>query len=287
MTVKEAYDNILSVLKEKFSDGEALWTARILVEDILGVTRTEMLVHPDKEVLPESVERLHACVQRVIDGEPVQYVVGYQMFMGMKLTVNPGVLIPRPETASLVDAVIDQFGDTPDLRVLDVGTGSGCIALALARRLTFPEVTAIDISENALNTAKANAINLNIKNVKFEMVDALRPWPWADNSFDIIVSNPPYVLDSERPGLEKRVTEHEPSLALFVPDDDSLRFYHAIANESTHVLRPGGYLFFEGNPLTLSTLQSEMHASSVWEEVETWRDDEGRLRFLKAKKSSE
>lgn len=284
MTVKEVYDNALNALREKLPEGEALWTARILVEDILATSRTDMLVHPDREALPESVERVHKCVQRVLSGEPVQYIIGYQMFMGMKLAVTPDVLIPRPETASLVDAVVDRFGDTADLCVLDVGTGSGCMALALARRLRFPRVTAIDISKAALDIAEGNAKTLGIKNVRFKEVDALKPWPFADNSFDIIVSNPPYVLESERPALDKRVSEHEPNIALFVPDSDPLKFYHAIAKEAARTLSPEGYLFFEGNPLTLNALKEEMKASKDWEDVDTWRDDEGRIRFLKAKK---
>lgn len=285
MTVKEVYDDTLNTLRAKLPEGETLWTARILTEDVLGTTRTEMLVHPDREVLPESVDHMHTCLRRIMSGEPVQYVVGYQMFMGMKLAVNPDVLIPRPETASLVDAIVDRCGDAADLRVLDVGTGSGCIALALARRLRFPDVTAVDISGAALQTAKKNAASLGIRNVSFKEMDALAPWPFADNSFDIIVSNPPYVLDSERPELDKRVSEYEPSIALFVPDSDPLKFYHAIAREGVRVLRCGGYLYFEGNPLTLSQLFDEMQNNPEWENVELWRDDESRLRFLKSQKT--
>lgn len=285
MTVTEVYDEALQALRGSLPEGEALWTARILVEDILGVSRTSMLTHPLKEIADESVQRMRQAVNRVLSGEPVQYVVGFQEFMGMRLKVNPGVLIPRPETASLVDAVTDQFGDATDLNVLDVGTGSGCIALALARRLKFPTVIATDISEAALETARDNARSLGVRNVTFEQSDALKPWPFTDSSFDIVISNPPYVLERERPALDKRVTEHEPASALFVPDNDPLLFYRAIATEGARVLKPGGYIFFEGNPLTLNDLKARMQESEEWENVSTWLDDEGRLRFLKAQKA--
>ena len=284
MTVQELYTHALQSLTGEMPQGEALWTARILSEDILGITRTEMHVRPERVVLPESVTRMEQCLERVLGGEPVQYVIGHQLFMGMDLEVNPSVLIPRPETASLVDAIIDKFSEKKDLEVLDVGTGSGCIALALARGLKFPTVTATDISNDALQTAMENARRLQVKNIRFIESDALKPWPFADDCFDIIVSNPPYVLESERAGLDKRVSEHEPSTALFVPDNDPLMFYYAITRAATRTLKPGGSLYFEGNPLTLETLKNELNDSPVWADVNTWRDDSGRVRFLNATK---
>lgn len=232
------------------SADEARAMERILLEDVLLMTPAQALASPEYEV-PDFIQLKYArIIARLHDGEPLQYILGHARFYGMTLQVSPAVLIPRPETEQLVDLIMDRFGSRADLRVLDLGTGSGCIALALARSLRFARVTGVDVSEEALEVARANAAEqgLKVRFVKGDILDLNAiPGEW-----DVIVSNPPYVLESEAAGMERHVLDHEPHGALFVPDDDPMRFYQpAIDYWQTH-RAPGGMLFFEINPLCAS-----------------------------------
>jgi release factor glutamine methyltransferase len=178
--------------------------------------------------------------------EPIQQVLGTARFCGMMLRVTPDVLIPRPETEQLVDMIADRWRNVPDVRVLDVGTGSGCIAIALARALRFPQVTAVDISADALNVARRNAAEWKVA-IDLQQADALQlqlPGEW-----DVIVSNPPYIMQSEAAEMEPRVLRHEPHTALFVPDAEPMLFYDAIRAYAARHLSARGMLYFEINPL--------------------------------------
>ena len=189
------------------------------------------------------IQRIADLIARLRRHEPLQYVVGQALFHGHKFKVTPAVLIPRPETEQLVDLIIDENAGS-DLRVLDMGTGSGCIAISLARALKFPQVDALDVSRDALEVARENAATLKVK-VRFFESDMLAPQPAA--RYDIIVSNPPYVCWSEREAMEPNVKDYEPGQALFVPDNDPLLFYKAIAPYAAQSLERGGRLYLEIN----------------------------------------
>ncbi len=238
----------LKALADAVGDNaEARAMERIILEDVLMLTPALALANPEREV-PDFIEaKVRGIIGKVAEGMPLQYALGRARFYGMDLRVSPAVLIPRPETEQLVDIVVDRVGGRADLRVLDLGTGSGCIALALARTLKFPQVTAVDISADALAVARSNGEALKAK-VYFRQGDILRlddlGGPW-----DVIVSNPPYVLASEAGEMERHVLDFEPHGALFVPDEDPMRFYRPIIDYWRAHRAPGGLLCMEINPL--------------------------------------
>lgn len=253
-------------LAGKYGPDEARAMARVIMEDVALLKPVDILVAPER-TLPDFVQsKVRDIADRVMAGEPMQYVLGHARFCGMDLIVTPATLIPRPETEQLVDMIADRSGSRSDLRVLDCGTGSGCIAVALARALRFPLITAIDISEAALEVARANARKYKVK-IDFSQADMLtydNPAKW-----DIIVSNPPYVMERERAGMEPHVTEYEPAAALFVPDDDPMLFYRPLIRYAKTHLNDGGALYMEINPL----------CESRFEGARLVRDMYGRIRF--------
>lgn len=267
-----------SRLAPTFGDSEARWMVRIIMQELKGYSRVDLAVKADAEVSDYLIGKVNSVVDRLLAGEPIQYIFEATEFYGLRLSVSPSVLIPRPETAELVDLIVRENGHRQDLRVLDVCTGSGCIAVALARNLPFSLVEAIDLSEDAISVARTNAAALKVK-VDFRKADALRLLPEPSPRFDIIVSNPPYVLDSERAEMAPNVLDHEPHMALFVPDSDPLRFYTAIAAYATTALTPGGRLYFELNPLTADTLGAELRKGG-WADVAVLPDTDSKRRFL-------
>ena len=278
MTVSDLRRAAVAALIPLYGRGEAEWMTRLTLEYVTGRSRVDLLVDADKEIGEVRVEAVKNIVDRLLEHEPLQYVLGYEDFMGLKINVNPSVLIPRPETQELVNIIIDREAKASDLSVLDAGTGSGAIAVALSRNLRFARVTAIDNSDAALEVARGNAERLRTP-VTFVNADMLSPTSLPGAPFDIIVSNPPYVLDSERAEMSANVLGHEPSVALFVPDSDPLRFYLALARyAAAGGLKPDGRLYFECNPLTIAALDSRLEAD--FDEVETVRDSFGRQRFI-------
>jgi len=270
----------------------------LLLEEVCGITRVDRIVNPDLVIDEEKSKIFEQYAARLKQGEPVQYVLGYEYFMGEKFMVNPDVLIPRPETAELINWVVDNSVENPvdncgkqsaqpSLKLLDIGTGSGCIALSLARLINNSTVVAFDLSTGALKTAKENAKLQNINNVTFAEKDIL-----ADQNstyeqgnvdkFDVIVSNPPYVMNKEKMGMDKNVLNHEPHLALFVPDDDPLLFYRAIANYGKLNLREGGKLYFEINS-ALGKETCELLFSLGYHDIELRQDMFGKDRMICAR----
>lgn len=240
--------NLRKRLQSVYTEGEASAILFLVLEKRFGLSRTDVLVGRLDSLTSEDSDLLENIVCRLEQGEPVQYVLGEADFDGMTLGVEPGVLIPRPETEELVEWIAEDFKGAKHLRILDVGTGSGCIALALKRRFPDAEVRAWDISDEALRIASANAGSLGL-DVVFERRDALcTEVPEADfATYDVIVSNPPYICEKERADMDNNVLSHEPSTALFVPDDDPLLFYRAISASAQKMLRSGGCLYFEIN----------------------------------------
>lgn len=265
------------MLRPRFGQGEAEAIIRYLFHHLKGWNATDMVINADRELSDYARGQLRDMARRVLGGEPVQYVTGEAYFYGMDLKVTPDVLIPRVETQELVDMIVDRYRDTPDLDVLDVGTGSGCIAIALARNLPFAKVTAIDLSSRALDVARDNGTRLKTK-VRWVQADVFGYSP-APHSLDIIVSNPPYIAMSEQRDMESNVLDHEPWSALFVPDDDPLRFYRRICEIGRVALRPGGTLWFELNA-RFAKETAELARSMGYEVDSIAKDIAGRDRFL-------
>lgn len=284
MTIGELKKYLTQKLSDAVGISEAQAMTRIIFEDVIGVDWVNTAVNPDRAIEDETLRKVDEVANEVLNGRPLQYIIGSAMFQGMRFTVNPSVLIPRPETSGLVDWIVNTLGTTKDLSIIDVGTGSGAIAIALARRLPYSCVTAIDISQQALDIANVNIRNLKASNVK------TRQWDILTNSFpqgmyDVVVSNPPYVLESEKANMEARVLDYEPATALFVPDGNPILFYRAIAEAASHQLNPKGWVFFEINPSQVKNLVTLME-SFGFDEVEAQRDFAGRYRYLKARKNS-
>lgn len=280
ITLREALDKAIAAMTpEAGSREEAVWMAREILRVLKGWTQVDMVLKADRAITPWLSGRIADAAARVAAGEPLQYILGTARFMGMDFHVNPAVLIPRPETEQLVDMIADHAGERTDLRVLDIGTGSGCIAIALARALKFARVTATDISPETLEIASANARALRTR-ISAVQSDILNASPEPD-SYDIIVSNPPYICESEQSEMNRNVTEHEPHGALFVPDSDPLLFYREIARYAAVALAGRGELWLEINPLHAAATCREVK-SNGFSYVTLIKDERGKDRFVSA-----
>ena len=261
-----------------YDEREAKAVARWLLDVGFGLSLTDVLCGGIEQLEPAEQERLERLTARLCKGEPVQYVLGVADFCGRTLHVEPGVLIPRPETEELCRwAVAEGCGP----RVLDIGTGSGCIAITLALDLKHAEVTAWDISVEALRIAAANAERLGA-DISFVRQDALCP-PADTERWELIVSNPPYVMNKEREGMSPNVLDYEPHLALFVPDNDPWVFYRHIADYACRALCSKGSLMLETSPLLAETVSNYLSAVG-FQQVEVRCDQFGKQRFIKATK---
>lgn len=272
--------DIIDQLAPKYGEGEARAMARIIFWHLKGWTAVDLAIKANEPVSDFIHSKIEATVARLMADEPIQYIFGQTEFYGMKLSVTPDVLIPRPETAELVDIIVSQNRDK-DLRVVDFGTGSGCIAIALSRNLTFPNITAVDNSRKALAVAEANAKALHaaVDFVEADMLALDVSVPAAlDTSFDIIVSNPPYIAEREKKDMDANVLLHEPASALFVADADPLLFYKAIMNYAYARLTASGKVYFEINPMFADELQREA-SDRGFSSTEILRDTYGKKRF--------
>lgn len=220
---------------------------RLLAEDLFGCSGADFLFPEEKRFSESEILQWMNAVKRIANHEPLQYVTGKASFFGLLLDVNPSVLIPRPETEELVLMALDNL-TASEIHVLDCCTGSGCIALALKSKRAGWNVSAMDISEAALHTAKQNAEKLNLA-IDFFQSDVLAENPLPDLKWDLIISNPPYVAIAEKGSMERHVLAHEPHLALFVEDEDPLIFYRRLAGLASKHLNPGGKMMLELNPL--------------------------------------
>lgn len=229
-------------IEHLYDQRERMNIARMVAAALSGENEMKYLIEGAEVV---EIPQLESKVKELSKGRPVQYVIGHSEFCGLDIEVREGVLIPRPETEELVAWVIEKAADIERPRILDVCTGSGCIALALAARVGEASVVAVDISDEALTIARGNAERLQL-GVEFIKDDALAHLPnIADRKFDIVVSNPPYIPISERESMHVNVVNFEPDIALFVADDDPLIFYREIAVVAKHILADNGYLLFE------------------------------------------
>lgn len=255
---------------------------RAICCDILGISTTAYYLKEEITLTQEQHSRLSDTISRLKRGEPLQYIEGRAPFCGMDFLVTPATLIPRPETAELVDWIVQDYS-TQKTNILDLGTGSGCIAIALSKRLSEAIVEACDISDEALTVAKENGKRNEVKVSFFhhDMLDLSTPLP---HSYGILVSNPPYIKQSEASGMEEHVTQWEPHTALFVPDEDPLRFYRAIAEIGmTDILRPGGHIYVEINQ-ALGAETVALFESYGYKEVTLRKDIYGNYRMIKCLK---
>lgn len=291
------YDDIWRRLAGVYDQREARAVARMLVEEKFSLSFADIICG-GVEALPDADKQwIEAAVKRLEQGEPIQYVLGWAWFGGLKFNVRSGVLIPRPETEWLVDNICAHPAPSNDrpLRILDIGTGSGCIALSIKQRLPETYVEAWDISTEALSIAADNARSLSL-DVVWRQQDALNITPNVlsttpnDNSavpdsplWDVIVSNPPYICERERTDMARNVLEHEPSTALFVPDTDPLLFYRAITRYAVGSLNEGGRLLFECNTLYAGDT-ARMMADEGMTATQVYDDCFGKPRFAVGKR---
>ena len=303
----KTYQQFWQSLTPLYDAGEAQAIVRTVLDVEYGMTLTDIICGKVNELSADEERKLEEIIIRLQKGEPVQYVLGEADFAGRTFRVEPGVLIPRPETAELCqwiekdmieksivssgdsseDSPEDSSGNSPQAtddarRILDICTGSGCIAITLGLNIPNSEVTGWDISEDALRIAQGNAEILKARNVRIEYQDALA-LPKAAEAADLIVSNPPYICEKEKADMEKNVLDYEPDLALFVPDEDPLKFYRAIAEFASLELRSWGMLYFEINPLYEKETR-EMLEGFGFKDIETKEDAFGKKRMMRAMK---
>lgn len=290
------------VLTNVYDDRETKALIRLLLEEVADLPLARQLLHPDTEIPPHCRQRLTEMAVRMAAGEPVQYVLGYEIFAGRKFAVNSKTLIPRPETAELTDWILQEnsLKETAaakfpaPTRLLDAGTGSGCIAITLAAACPACDAVAIDISEGAIETARANAEKIGVRTITFLQKDLLQeagsgqqisgrnPWKEAQPpAFDLIVSNPPYITKSEAASMARNVLDYEPHSALFVPDEDPLLFYRNIARYGHTHLLPGGRLYFEINA-RFGREMIDLLKKEGYERIVLRQDLSGRDRMIRA-----
>ena len=284
----KTYQEFWQSLTPLYDAGEAQAIVRTVLDVEYGMTLTDIICGKVNELSSDEERNLEEIIARLQNGEPVQYVLGEADFAGRTFHVEPGVLIPRPETAELcqwIEEEVSSLKADERKQILDICTGSGCIAITLGLNIPNSEVTGWDISEDALRIAQGNVEMLKAGNVRIEYQDALM-LPKAAEAADIIVSNPPYICEKEKADMEKNVLEHEPSIALFVPDEDPLKFYRAIAEYASSALKSEGALYFEINPIYEKETR-EMLEELGFKDIETKEDAFGKKRMMKAKNNKE
>jgi release factor glutamine methyltransferase len=272
-----------TALQSMYDTSELVNIVNWILEHFTGMTRTQLLNEPDALVNQSTLIHFSNAIDQLKKGMPVQYVVGEIEFYGLKLYVNPSVLIPRPETEELVDLIVKENQSLEGLKILDIGTGSGCIALSLAKYLKSAKVIAIDLSAGALEVAKKNAGSNQITNVEFLELDVFKEDNFIEKEFDLIVSNPPYIAASERSTLSPNVLEHEPSMALFVPDSNPLVFYERIVQLAEVHLKKHGKIYVEINE-RLGTETSKIFHPDSFSSIHLLNDLFEKNRFIKVEK---
>lgn len=278
MIIKEIEKEYIHSLSDLYGTDEAKALFILSTSNILKLTQSEILLKQDREVAVKESNKLLKILEDLKTGKPIQHILGETLFYRLPFIVNENVLVPRPETEELVDWVINEVKDSKKT-LLDIGTGSGCIAITLKKNLQHLNVSAIDVSDKALSVAKDNA-KLNKVEISFIETDILTYS--TSERFDIIVSNPPYIRELEKAEMHKNVLEHEPHQALFVSDENPLVFYEAIANFAVKNLNPNGYLFFEINEyLWAETLQ--ILINKQFKNIELKKDMQGKDRMIMAR----
>ncbi|RZJ75640.1 MAG: peptide chain release factor N(5)-glutamine methyltransferase [Flavobacterium sp.] len=279
MRLRDYRTYFLTKLTPLYDAVEAESFFHIALKNLKGWKRVDLAMNPDEVMHSDEIDKWNDVLAQLEKYQPIQYIFGKAHFYGLEFEVNQHTLIPRPETEELVDWIISENKSSGKIKILDIGTGSGCIAISLAKNLTDAEVFAIDISSDALGIARKNAVTNNV-NVTFLEQDILATESLADK-FDVIVSNPPYVRNLEKAEINKNVLEYEPHLALFVDDNDALLFYRKIALLAKAALNPDGKLYFEINQY-LGAKMLALLEDMQFANIELRKDIYGNDRMTKA-----
>ncbi len=284
MTISELSKELRDKLLPLYGAGEAKSLVNLIFHHLKDWSFTDLIIKGDQEASEWLQSKTNAIIERLQQNEPIQYILGEASFYGFNLEVNQHTLIPRPETAELVDIIVERNRSRSDLQILDIGTGSGAIAIALSANLRYADVKAIDISEGAIETARRNAAKHH-RPVEFAVKDLFKLTDFDIEDFDLIVSNPPYIDQSESIDMERNVLDFEPHTALFVPDEDPLIFYRKItelASAAAKRRNSASALAFEINPRHASDMVEMIASIGPWrsENIKIIKDINGRERFI-------
>ncbi len=280
MKISDLKSNFKKSLSELYPSEEVQSFFNILSEKYLNLSRIEIALNPERTISATEAEKFQKAILRLQNHEPIQYIIGETEFYGLPFKVNKHTLIPRPETEELVEWILSGFPPSGARGILDIGTGTGCIAISLAKNLPNAKISALDISEEALKIAEANA-KLNKVEIDFFQTDILAA-ETLPKQYDVIVSNPPYVRELEKKQMQQNVLKYEPHSALYVKDEDPLLFYRAISRLAKNHLNPGGKLFFEINEY-LAYEMTELLKAAGFKNIEIKKDIYGKDRMLKCK----
>ena len=285
MTIESAYQELIQQLLSLYENGESAAIADLVIEYLTGINKNERLLRKEKTLSLEQENQLQHFTQQLLEKKPVQYVLQQAWFANMKFFVNESVLIPRPETEELVELIFNDYKkiihSVESFSILDIGTGSGCIPIALKKKIPKAEITAIDISEAAITIAEKNAV-ANEVDIQFLEVDFLDEYNWQSlEKYNYIVSNPPYITQAESAEMEQHVLSYEPHLALFVADKDPLIFYRKIAAFGITHLKKDGVIFVEINQ-SLGKETLELFSSFGYQCI-LKKDMQGKDRMIVAK----
>ncbi len=280
--VNSIYKHYSGALTKLYDEQEAKTLAKMVFQEVMHINPAQLLSEPLRLLTESEILALHFTFKELLKGKPLQYITGKAYFKGLELKVEPGVLIPRPETEELVDLVLNDFKTTQRIRIMDVGTGSGCIAVSLAKALIDAKVFAVDVEAKALSLARLNAekYRVNIECINLDILNS-ETWYTLPSPIDGVVSNPPYVLASERSIMHTNVKDFEPPEALFVPDENPLIFYKAIGKAAMRIIRPQGKLYFEINE-KMGKQVAQLLFEEGYHNVLVMKDYRGKDRFVVA-----
>jgi release factor glutamine methyltransferase len=281
-TIKDIKPYLEKELGEIYPEPEISALTSIIIRTIFGISRLHRLVLPEYTVSKMQLQRIIRICKELRTGKPLQYILGETSFYNCVIRVNRETLIPRPETEELVDLIVKEHRGFTGT-ILDVGTGTGCIAIALAVNIPGSKITGIDISEEAIKTAKENAI-LNSVQITLIVADIFNAELSLPEKVDIIVSNPPYIRESEKQFIAKNVLDFEPHMALFVPDSDPIIYYRAIVRFAVNILKPAGKIYFEINEAMGKSI-FQLLESSGYSGIEIVKDINGKERIIKGIKN--
>jgi len=284
MTISEIFKYITTNIKNIYDERERYSIAKLLMEDIFGISSVELINelngYSSRIINDDDIKRIENVVSQLKEYRPIQYVLGHTLFYGLYFIVNENVLIPRQETEELVDIVIKENYGKNRLRIIDIGTGSGCIAISIAKNINDSLITGTDISEKAIETSKINAKKNNVNNVEFILDDIFNSN--ISNKYDIIISNPPYLTDDDKQYMMNNVLKYEPHIALFVDNNDPLMFYKAIISFARNNLLKNGVLYFEINERYGEAIR-QMLECYMFIDINIIKDINNKDRFVKCK----
>lgn len=278
MKLKAQKEIFFKALENEYPAEEVFSFFFMLTEAFFGVKRLDLALNPEIQIDENQVQKLESAIARLKNHEPIQHIIGETEFFGLTFKVDKNVLVPRPETEELVQWILEDFAsEEKALKILDIGTGSGCIAISLVKNLPKAQISAIDISEKALEIAKTNA-EINNAEINFIQDDILKTEALNGN-WDVIVSNPPYVRELEKEEMHRNVLEYDPPTALYVKDNNPLLFYDKITKLAKTALNPGGKLYFEINQYLAEETEKMMQKYSFSTELR--KDLFGNFRMLR------